>query len=49
MFGSHSTAAEDASIELQQLQQALALNPDDATLLNNTALALQEASRYSEA
>jgi tetratricopeptide (TPR) repeat protein len=43
------TAIENADAKLQRWQQALALNPNDANLLNETGLALFNADKYGEA
>jgi CHAT domain-containing protein/Flp pilus assembly protein TadD len=45
----HNAIAENVNAELQQLQQALAANPNNAKLINDTGLALYEAGNYAEA
>lgn len=49
LLGVNTANAEDVNSELQQLQQALIENPDDALLLNETGLALYKAGKYVEA
>ena len=49
VLGINTAIAEDADAKLQQLQQALALKPDDVKLLDDTAFVLHQAGKYSEA
>ena len=48
-FGANTADANDANAELQQLQQALVLHPDDPELLNETTVALLKLRNYSAA
>ncbi len=49
VLGSNMVSAEGINAKLQQLQQALKINPDDAKLLNDTGMALYNAGKYAEA
>jgi CHAT domain-containing protein/Flp pilus assembly protein TadD len=49
VLGVNAANAEDVDVEIQQLQKALALNPNDAGLLNETGLALYDAGNYAKA
>lgn len=49
VLGVSPANAEDVNAKVQELQKALALNPDDAKLLNDTGVALYKAGKYAEA